>query len=151
MIDVLTMPEGESIYTFVGDDGENVHIACNRLRLWCREARPEIFRCPIDRALAETFVRDNVISMERVKQMAGMTDLDPMIFCKTGTFDDGVNPDVLLVDGHHRYYTQRNQEFGLGHVLEVIQWKPFQVVGIPPTTKAALLEMEILKRKYWEP
>lgn len=151
MIPVTDLPPSEHIYSFVGDDGENIHIASDRLRVWCQSARLERVWVPMDRAMAEKFVTDNVISLERVRQL----ELDPpdqeenpVVFCSTGTFTDG-NPDVVLADGHHRYYLHREDEFVLSVLVGEREWRQFRISGIRDTTKDALREMPVLRRKYW--
>lgn len=149
MIDILTMPVGEPIYTFVGHDGENIHIAANRLRVWCESAGLEPVLGPMDRSVADTFLADNVVSLDRVAQLEGRLRYDPIIMCKTGTFKDG-HPDVVMADGHHRYYVQRDREYFLMYLLEEHQWRPFQISGAPDMTQEWLREVEVVKRDYWK-
>lgn len=150
MIEYSSMPDKEPIYTFVDKEtGETTHIAANRLRLWCEVTGPEKFWCPMNKELAETFIRDNVVSLERVKQLEGRSEYDPVIMCKTGTFTDGA-PDSLMADGHHRYYIQRDREWFLAWVLEEEQWRPFQILGAPGTTEEELRKLKIVDRPYWK-
>lgn len=148
MINVEDLPPGEHIYTFVGDDGENIHIASSRLRRWCMDSGIEPVLAPMNREVAETFLTDNVISVDRVRQMDANPAVDPVIMCKTGTFTNG-NPDVVLADGHHRYYLQRNQALFLTYLLEREQWEQFRITGILSMTKDELREYPVLKRDYW--
>ena len=141
------------IYTFVADDGENVHIDSAALYKWCTETKPEIFLLPLDKSLFASFIRDNVIAPQRVYDLAKRKDKDlaPIIMVKDGTVSarNGA-PNVMLVDGHHRYALAciRQQEYIKGHMLELEQWKPFQLHGVPDMTQEQLIRTPILKRDY---
>jgi hypothetical protein len=139
-----------NLYTFVGDDGENIHIDSIKLRLWCIENKPEIFWIPLKYELAAEFLRDNVISIERAKELSKRKDLDPIIMAKDGTIGANGGPNALLVDGHHRYFLACMSKMQAipGHFLEVEQWKPFQLHGLPNLTKEQLIKSPITKRNY---
>jgi hypothetical protein len=139
-----------NIYSFVGDDGENIHIDSESLRQWCVMAKPEIFLMPLKYELVAEFKRDNVISPARVVELAQRKHLDPIIMVKDGTTGSNGNPNALLVDGHHRYAVAclRGQFAIEGHFLEVEQWKPFQLHDIPDMTKDQLRAAPITKRDY---
>jgi hypothetical protein len=139
-----------NIFTFVADDGENVHIDSEALRLWCKLAKPEVFWIPLKYELAKEFVRDNVISVERVAELSKRKDLDPIIMVKDGTIGENGHPNAMLVDGHHRYYLAclAKLEVIPGHFLEVDQWKPFKLNGIPSVTADQLRRMPVTKRNY---
>ena len=141
-----------NIYSFVGDDGENIHIDSEALRQWCIKTKPEIFLIPLKYELLSEFRRDNVISEERVFELSLdiQKSLEPIIMVKDGTIGSNGNPNALLVDGHHRYVLAcwRGQFAIEGHFLEVAQWKPFQIHGIPDMTKDQLIASPITKRNY---
>jgi hypothetical protein len=139
-----------NIYTFVGDDGENIHINAIGLRKWCIDNKPEILWIPLDYEIAKSFVRDNVISLDRVKELMLRPNLDPIIMVKDGTFGSNGGPNALLVDGHHRFYLAYKQKKIVieGYFLEVWQWKPFQLHGLPNMTKEQLRKKPITKRNY---
>jgi hypothetical protein len=139
------------IYTFVADDGENIHIDTDGLRTWCATHQPEIFDIPIKQELLMEFIIDNVISPDRVAELFKRPHLDPIIMCEDGTthpVNDG--PNVMLVDGHHRFALAilRNQSHIPGHVLKVPEWKPFQLHNLPSITRDQLRASPILKRDY---
>ena len=152
-IDFNTLPDKHPIYSFVGNDGVNIHIDSPGLRNWCIKNRPEVFLSPTDPKLARTFVRDNVVSPSRVIALAMRFTMgekpDPIIYCKSGTLTNG-RPDVYLVDGHHRFYilSMGEAKYIKAHLLEVHQWKPFQVVGVPKISQDFLRNMPILPRDY---
>jgi hypothetical protein len=144
------------IYTFVDDDGTNIHINAEGLRQWCAANKPEIFNIPLRPEVAVDMIKNNVISMERVHELAGRKNLDPIIMCKDGTFGDNGGPNIMIVDGHHRYvliccacaFDPKREKIILGYVLEVEQWKPFQIHGLPNVTKEDLIKQPITKRNY---
>jgi len=152
MINIKDLPIGEPIYTYASEDGSNIHIAAERLRIWCQRTKPEIFLAPVDEQLAETFIRDNLISTERLfsltLQILQDGQLEPVIFCKTGTTSHG-GDDVILADGHHRYYLQRKAGHLLAHILEKHEWEPFRIDGHPTITQEQLINIPIHKREYW--
>jgi hypothetical protein len=141
-----------NIYSFVGDDGENIHIDSEALRQWCMMTKPEIFLLPLNYELLKMFERDNVISMERVFELSLdiKKSLEPIIMVKDGTIGENGAPNALLVDGHHRYalHCLGGKKHIEGHFLEVAQWKPFQLHDIPDMTKDQLRAAPITKRDY---
>ena len=139
-----------NIYSFVGDDGENIHIDSEGLRIWCKLAKPEVFLLPLNYGLAEQFIKDNVVSPKRIHELSLRKDLDPIIMCKDGTFGKNGGPNTMLVDGHHRYFIACMIKLYAipGHLLEVEQWKPFQLRGIPDITADELRRRPITKRDY---
>ena len=138
-------PDGYPIYTFVGDDGENVVIDAPALRDWCIETEPEIYDTPVQDNLLAQFIWDKAVREERVIEMLEARDedstafTDPVIMVKTGTVTEGA-PDVLLVDGHHRYALAIMEGATLigCHVLVPEQWEPFRIHGMPTLTKDEL-------------
>jgi hypothetical protein len=143
------------IYTFVDDQGVNTHIDSQALRKWCLEQaiinKLEVFMCPIDYEVAKRFLIDNIIDPKRVAHLMIRRNLDPIIYCKDGTFSPkNGGPNVMLVDGHHRYYLQ--YKCGATHIpgfcLEVEQWKPFQLYGLPTVTAEQLKAAPVTKRDY---
>jgi hypothetical protein len=139
-----------NIYSFVADDGTNIHINSEGLRLWCIENKPEIFWIPLKYELLEEFKRDNVFSMERVVELSKRKHLDPIIMVKDGTIGANGGPNALLVDGHHRYVLacMRKQSHIEGYFLEVEQWKPFQIHWLRDLTAEELRARPITKRNY---
>jgi hypothetical protein len=139
-----------NIYSFVGDNGENIHIDSEALRVWCALHKPEIFLIPLKYELVDEFRRDNVVSPERIIELAKRSHLDPIIMVKDGTIGANGGPNTMLVDGHHRFVLAclRGRIVIEGHFLEVAQWKPFQIYGIPNMTKDQLRAAPITKRNY---
>jgi hypothetical protein len=144
----LTDPS-EGIYTFVDSQGRNTNVASNRLRDWTIKARPETFLFPVDSKLAQRFLHDNIVTFERVLEIAMKKRLDPVIFCHDGTYTDGA-PNCMLVDGHHRYCYMglSKQPVIPGHLLTPDQWKPFEIEGLCEITQNQLLAMPNKPRNY---
>jgi hypothetical protein len=143
------------IFTFVADDGENYHIDTHALRDWCvaqeKLGKLEIFNIPLKYDLAATFIPENVIAPDRVFELAErpIESLDPIIMVKDGTETNNA-PNVMLVDGHHRFFLAclRKWTYIPGHLLEVSQWKPFQLHNLPSITREQLRRSPLLKRNY---
>jgi hypothetical protein len=141
------------IYTFVAKDGENIHIDVEALRRWTIKTLPEIFFLPIDMQLAVSFVEKNTISLARVQYMMNHRDLldAPVIFCKDGTYGPDGAPNVMLADGHHRFFIKGiilHEPFIEGHMLEPEQWRPFQMHGLPSLTEQHLRNIPPTRRNY---
>jgi hypothetical protein len=141
-----------NIYSFVGDDGENIHIDAQSLRRWCMSNKKlEICMIPLRVELAKEMVRDNVVSTERIVELSRRRHLDPIIMCKDGTFSkENGGPNALIVDGHHRFVLACLAKMSVipGYFLNVEQWKPFQLYGIPDMTREQLIKAPITKRDY---
>lgn len=152
MLKPSDMRPREGIFTHVHEDGTNIHIASNRVHDWCQKTRPPVAMLPVDAKLARSFVTDNIVSPERIKVLASRmhtSPLTPVIMAKDGTFTNG-RPDVYFLDGHHRYvlYYILKRPLILSYCLEVEQWKPFQVIGLPSTTREALKAEPVTQRDY---
>jgi hypothetical protein len=143
------------IFTFIADDGENIHIDTHALHDWCisqqKQGKLEIFDIPLKYDLAASFIPENVISIDRIRELnkKPIASLTPIIMAKDGTLTNNA-PNVMLVDGHHRFFLAclRNQLCIPGHLLEVHQWKPFQLHNLPSITKEQLRRSPLLKRNY---
>jgi len=144
----------ELTYTFIDDDGKNIFIASERLRRWCLDNRSKLAVewTPVDVKLAKSFLKENVVSPERLKQMTVLNLEDPAIFAKDGGYTNGA-PDVMLVDGHHRYtYSAMiKRDLIKSWILELNQWKPFEVVGLGDFyTQEQLRNQPVFKKDYWK-
>jgi|HubBroStandDraft_4_1064222.scaffolds.fasta_scaffold56276_6 hypothetical protein len=139
-----------AVYTFVDNNGTNIHINSEGLRLWCIANKPEIFWLPMNEKVAQDFVRDNVISLDRVKELSTRKNLDPIIMVKDGTFGSNGHPNAMLVDGHHRYFLTflRKQPFIEGYFLEESQWRPFQIHWLRDISAEELKRRPVTKRNY---
>jgi hypothetical protein len=148
----LKDPIREPIYTFVANDGTNTNIASAELFRWTRDHRPKlaIHRVPVDQTLAQSFLRDNITTIERCLELATSTKpLTPIIYCHDGSYTEG-RPDVFLVDGHHRYCLMGmcRIPFIPAYLLSPKEWKPFEITDLPSITKTQLLNLPNLKRQY---
>lgn len=153
MIDGTKLSPWEQIYTFVARDGTNIHIHSSRLRLHCLAMKYEPVYVPVDRPLAKSFICNNVVHPPRVMGLTPENLFEPIILCKTPSFgrNDPLWPDVLLVDGHHRF-----TRMALDHIpqiraflLELHQWQDFTVVNIPSRTQQQLTNEPILPKPHW--
>lgn len=149
MLEAKDMSPREGIYTFIDNEGNNVNIASERLYQWCCAARPEMVLVPVEPRIARKFQEDNVIDMTRVIELACRKYLDPIIFAKCETSTNG-GPDVMLVDGHHRYALAAAMRLSVipAYVLEPAQWHPFRVKDLIPITQDQLRDIPITKRSY---
>lgn len=139
----------DPVYTFVADDGTNTHIAVRPLREFCFTSGLEVFQAPVEAKIANMLLRENSVSPARLRELVGR-ELDPIIYAKDGTSTDGA-PDVMLVDGHHRYVlaAAAKMPYILAYFLEESQWRPFEIKSpLLDTTREALIATPILPRKY---
>lgn len=139
----------DQIFTHVLPNGTNINIDSSRLHAWCKVMKPEIFLTPVDPKMARSFVDNNIASQARCIELLAKPQLAPIILCKDGTFTDG-RPDIFFVDGHHRYVLayMLKLPFIPAHVLDLDQWQPFLIEGVPPITQEHLLAMPITPRNY---
>jgi hypothetical protein len=148
MIDPITLGPFEPVFTFVANDGENVTIHSGRLRDKVLRSKLEVVLTSIDKEIANSYIENNCVRMDRVKELEKRKNLDPIIYCEDG-FTNGV-PDVMLVDGHHRYVMA--MFVGLKEIPSVICpkefWKPFQVAELDKITAEQLKAIPVLKRYY---
>jgi hypothetical protein len=153
MLDAKQFKVGDPIYTFVDDDGTNVHIASEQLRIWCiaRDAAGELerFWTPTDLKLANKMLKDNTVLMNRVLALTPRHLETPIIYAKTNTHTKG-RPDVLLVDGHHRFVRAcvEGRPFILAWVVERASWEEFQIDGLPSISQNLLRAMPHKVRNY---
>lgn len=157
-IDGTTLGPWEQIYTFVRNDGRNIHIHSPRLRSHCLQMNYKPILAPVDTKLAQSFLRDNIVSPWRIKQLMEKISedkaLEPIILCKTEAYGhpcDLHTPEVLLVDGHHRYTIAAlaKSPVIIAWLLELHQWQPFTVIGIPDYTNEALKAEPIIPKPHW--
>jgi hypothetical protein len=146
--------DGDPVYTFVAEDGTNTHIDSARLRIWCEAGALSgmLKPCwvPVEPWIAKKFFADNTVSMTRVLELArGRTRLTPIIYAKDGGVTNG-RPDVMLVDGHHRYclWAMLGAPACQAYVLAQAQWEPFKIAGLPSITADDLRSMPLQRREY---
>jgi hypothetical protein len=151
-IEALNLPLTDVIFTHVHTDGTNVHIASTRLHHWCLENSNnlEIASVPVEPKHARHFVDDNIVTLDRVQELVnrGFNSLViPVILCAEDYSD---RPDVLFVDGHHRYVAHYMLHVPqiLAFLLRPCEWHPFRVDGLPSVTHKELLASPNIKRHY---
>jgi hypothetical protein len=155
-IDGKTLGPWEQIYTFVSNTGRNIHIHAPRLREHCLRMRYKPILAPIDVHLAKSFITDNIVHPLRVGQILENPKLlkEPIILCKTEAYSQPLEPEipqVLLVEGHHRYVAaamNKRHEI-LAWLLDLHQWQPFTVTGIPDYTATGLKAEPIIPKPHW--
>lgn len=152
MLKATDMHSFEPIYTFIDNEGTNINIASARLRVWCKENKPEIVLTPVDRKLARTFITENCVSRVRCAQLLRMPKhlMDPILFALAPPDRPSGKPYGYLVDGHHRYVCHAAAGYPeiFAHMLTPAQWHPFQVEGLKDLTKQQLRDIPILPRHY---
>lgn len=150
MLSASDLKPFETLYTFVANDGTNTHIAAERLRQWCLAApNLEIFEVPVEKRIAEGFIKRNIVSYANCVRLVTHQHLNPLIYAKTGTFTEG-RPDVMLVDGHHRYVyaAAAGRRTFPAFILEEAEWHPFRVAGALNLTQEELEAVPVLPRTY---
>lgn len=152
MIDGRTLPEGEPVYTFVAEDGENFHIHAHRLRQHLIKTSHKIISAPVRKALASQFLAENSISLERVQELMSRLFAsdnpkpDPIILCLT----PGGDHDVMLVDGHHRYFIHALYKVPVipAWLVEPPIWQEFRVINIRNLSQDELIAAPLGERNY---
>jgi len=150
-LDARDYPPGTPIYTYIDPaTGVNTHVDSDKLRQWCADntAKLEVVLTPVDPNIACTFLDDNVIDLAHLARVKSMKRLDPIIYCVTEIGANGY-PNVLLVDGHHRFflaYLDRRQLIE-SYILTREQWVPFQIIGLPDLTENQLRAMPTKPRR----
>lgn len=149
MIDASTLPSGTPIYSFVCNDGTNIHIATQPLRDWILKTKPQEVRVPIELRIAKKFLTENVVSLPRVTELIKRRAVDPIYFCRFQKLETG-DLDVMLVDGHHRYTAAAlsGAPFFPAHIIEFPDWQPFRVVNWIEFTQDELRNTPITPRNY---
>lgn len=151
MLDAKDYKPGCAIYSFVAEDGTNTHVDSELLRQWCaaNKDKLEIMLTPVGGKIAQSFLTDGVIDIKHVERVLQMPHLDPIIYGKTGTFTEAGAPDVLLIDGHHRFFAAWLSRCELlpSYILEPAQWQQFQIEGLPDLTEEQLRAMPTKPRR----
>lgn len=157
MIDGRTLPLFEPIYTFVAKDGTNTNVASNRLRLWCAAHKHdlEVVGTPVNLEQAKNYIRIHSASPKRVWELidraANGQTFDPIIYGHDGSFaDDNGGPNVILIDGHHRYvlYAALNIRIIPSYILTPTQWEQFIITNLPDITAEQLEAIPLYPRTY---
>lgn len=131
----------DPIYTFVDKEGNNINVDSEGLREWCaaNKASLEVLATPVDRRIARSFLEGNVVDLHHVKEVMRLQALDPIIYGAMGTFTNG-NPDVILIDGHHRYFAAAvaGMPFIPSYILQPAQWREWEIIGLPKISEEEL-------------
>jgi hypothetical protein len=147
-------PNGAPVYTYVCDDGTNIHIDATKLRAWCIAMKPPIYAVPVDHAEGQRYLRDNICSFDRCMELAlspRHARLDPIIFGHRGTSNpENGSPNVMLIDGHHRYALASILRLPIisAHLIMPEIWQTFQVIGLPDLTQDQLRNIPLTQRSY---
>lgn len=150
MLAAADMKPHEGVYTFVDPSGKNTNIASNRLHDWCATANLETMALPVTAEMANRFLRDNAVSMDRIFELLGKETLSPVIVCHDGFYGSNGGPNIFFVDGHHRYVlaSMMGRTWIPCYFLTVPQWSPFQIEGLADLTSQQLIDIPLIKRNY---
>jgi hypothetical protein len=137
----------QTVFRFVGDDGENINIAVAPLQKWCKRSNSPIKEFDIDERLVHQFrFEDHAINEAHLAQLPDAVLDEPIILCICDWLPNG-NSEVLLVDGRHRYVKRFDK--GLAKVTAYMvprqEWSQFQVTDIPDVTLQELRDSPVLK------
>ena len=143
---------GDAVYGFVDEStGENVHVASGQLREWClkHQSELEVYTIPVLQEWAHQFINDNSVLMVRVMELVKNKSTEPIIHAKWGTFTNGA-PDVILVDGHHRYVAAaiRGDLLIESYLIERPIWEQFRIEGFAKLTQEQMKAIPVAKRNY---
>lgn len=156
MIDASTLPLGTPIFSHVCDDGENIHILASALRTSVLKiaSHTHIRHVPLDPKLAHDWIATNVVSPQRVSELLRrhrdpLHDMEPVLLCEAGTTTNYL-PDVLFVDGHHRYVMCAALRVPLVPCFQIpfAFWQPYRIIGLPNITRDELRRRPITQRSY---
>jgi len=145
MLQAKDYPAGSAIYSYVAPDGTNTHVDSEKLRVWCAEHSSdlEVLNTPVTAKIAMSFLDGAVIDFRHVERVLALPHLDPIIYGDVGTVGANGGPDVILIDGHHRYFAAFlcKVPFIPAYVLKPAQWHPFRIEGLPDLTEGQLRAM----------
>lgn len=151
MINGRTLSPGEAIYTFVANDGRNIHIHAERLRIWLASSGHKVEPVPVFPELVKDLLAHNVVDQRRCIELLGKEKLDPIIMCITGAPASHPSmPAYLLVDGHHRYTLAHMLKLPVipGYFVKKRIWNKFRIVNVPALSKQQLEDLPITPRNY---
>jgi len=143
------MHDKERMYSFVGDNGENVHVAIERLYKWVQDHKFQlkVYSTPVHPHLAIKWIKTGLVSRQRSIELCANTKLatDPIIYGKEKP--GAVSKiDMYLLDGRHRYI--RAVHYGApiieAYILEPKQWLAFQVTNIPQMSQQQLQRIPVV-------
>jgi len=144
-VSFFEMADKERIYSFVGNDGMNVHVAIERLHYWVQqnqedlERKHQLYYTPLTPQIAVKFIKAGLVNQERCRTLSDHDMRHPIIYGKEKK-GPIAKVDMFLLDGRHRYV--RAVHLGWksikAYVLRPAQWHPFLITGIPTITQRQL-------------
>ena len=156
MIDINTMNDPfENVFTYVGEDGENIQLATDRAIKWASGANLESVYVPVETEMAMKYIKENSVSLTwcnsilagLLKDPESVNRLPPVIYAQHGNDGPNGEPSHFLLDGHHRYVTFA--KIGLpaikAYLLSQEQWRPFQISGMEEVSREALVSAPCIK------
>ena len=156
LLELLLSNPDHAVFSFVGNDGANVHVDVTGLRAWVADhlKELEIVFVPVDFKMAQRYVAENTVVLARVAELAmrlaarDVTAQEPLLYLATGTFTNGA-PDVMHADGHHRYVMWAGMYFDHAPaiLLSPAQWEPFRI-ALPDLTAEELRALPVARRNY---
>lgn len=137
-VSFFEMADKERMYSFVGNDGQNVHVAIERLHNWVQQneemlvRKHQLYLTPLHPHMAVKFIQAGLVNRERVRTLSDFDMKHPIIYGKEKKGRVG-SIDMFLLDGRHRYV--RAVGFGKesikAYVLRPRQWHQFLITDLP--------------------
>ena len=144
------MDNQERLYSFVGNDGSNIHVAIERLHFWVLQnedtlvRKHQLWMTPLSPAMAVKFIKAGLVNRERVR---GLSDFEMKVPIIYGKEEKGriAHVDMFLLDGRHRYVraVSLGKESIQAYVLKPKQWYQFLVTDVPNITQDQLDRMPV--------
>lgn len=144
------MGNHERMYSFVGDDGANIHVAVERLHYWVQNHEEELVRkkqlwlTPIAPAMVLKFIQAGLVNRERILSLTDHEMRHPIIYGKEKK-GRMARVDMYLLDGRHRYVRafHDKQESIKAYVLKPKQWMQFRISDIPDIDQETLNRLPV--------
>lgn len=138
------------VFAHVEEDGTNIHICVDKLRDFLQKEDFEVKKMPVEKGFVQEIIDTKAVSLPHIEKLLdsyakGLRKLEPIIVAVHGGTAEV--PDVLLVDGHHRYVMAAF--CGASHIpaylVPEIIWRRFQVEGLPTLTRQELIDSPVIK------
>lgn len=136
----------EPIFTWINEkSGQNINIASKRLfeHLLANPTKYPVAFIPVWPDVIADFLAENCINEAHAKRLTADQRAVPIILGHRGTYDASGAPDVMFIDGHHRYYRAflEGDPVILTYLLTPSEWYDFSIVNLPKITKEELKEI----------
>lgn len=158
MLDPYSLPPNGISYTYVDKiTKEVIQIYVDGLRKHCLQVhlRDRWVNVPVSFATMNKLIDENSVNQKRVKKLIREIKhtgkIEPVIFCHDGNFTEG-RPDVMLVDGHHRYVAAAMSfaKFIPAWIIPIKEWEPFRIKQVRNITADELLKAKPIIQPHWK-